>query len=98
MDLSKLSDEKMKELFTQFNNYPYVMEANMLPLNTDQVDWRDYSTMKYLTCVNHPFARYLTKNPWDRGLHFIQGPNGIDAMLDDECKCGFTDLRVVIEN
>ena len=65
------------------------------------VDWSDLSTMKELTCANHPTAEYLTKNPWVRGLHFIEpaeefargggtGPAGL------ECPCPFSDLRVVV--
>lgn len=58
---------------------------------------------RYLTCRNHPTARYLTKNPWSRGIHFIaapieardqpdwqgSGPGGL------ECTCPFSDLVVI---
>lgn len=64
------------------------------------VDWRDKSTHKTLTCANHPTARYLTKNPWERGLHFIRPCD--EAPVEGwpgsglECPCPFSDLRVVV--
>jgi hypothetical protein len=48
-----------------------------------------------LTCKNHPTARYLTKNPWQRGLHFIQPAEGFRQ--NEECPCPFDDLVVVTE-
>lgn len=54
--------------------------------------WDDLSTLKELTCVNHPTARYLTKNPWTRSLHFVQAAEGFDFT---ECPCPFSDLRVI---
>ncbi len=43
--------------------------------------------MAYLTCKNHPEMRFLTKNPFQRTLHFL-GPY-------PECDCKFEDLLVV---
>lgn len=60
-----------------------------------QVDWEDRSYHKNLTCVNHPRARWSTKNPWDRSIFMHKGMNGGDAMYDEECKCPFSDLRVI---
>lgn len=56
------------------------------------VDWQDLSCMKTLTCVNHPTAVYLTKNPWMRGIHVIKFPEGFEYK---ECPCPFSDLRVM---
>lgn len=92
-----LSPEKIVELQKKFPaEYRPAKESEMLPVADAPVDWEDYSTMKEMTCKNHPFARYLTKNPWSRGLHFIQGPHGLMSMIDPECDCPFEDLRVVI--
>lgn len=49
--------------------------------------------MRYLTCVNHQDARYLTKNPWQRSIHIIEPPAGHFP----ECPCPFSDLRVILE-
>lgn len=47
------------------------------------------STMFKLTCRNHPTAKYLTKNPYERNLHLIESPEGFG-----ECACPFKDLVV----
>lgn len=68
-------------------------------LNKASCDWDRLSTMKYLTCVNHPTARYLTKNPWSRGLHFItpcdEAPQEGWPVSGLECPCPFSDLRYI---
>lgn len=85
------------------------MSQELLDLKDPSIDWDDFSTMKRLTCVNHPTARYLTKNPWARGLHFIEpckeayelGSDkarlaaGFTGPAHMECPCPFSDLRVV---
>jgi hypothetical protein len=61
-------------------------------------EWKDYSTMKTLTCRNHPTAEYLTKNPWLRSIHVIRLPESLgDKERTDtgECRCPFSDLVVV---
>lgn len=40
-------------------------------LDDPSIDW-DTSDMQTLTCRWHPGARYLTKDPWSRGVHFIK--------------------------
>lgn len=81
--------------------------ADLYKLNdpASGVDWQDFSTMKELTCVNHPTAEYLTKNPWQRSLHFIHPC--VEAMSEPhpdwplhglECPCPFSDFRVVINS
>jgi hypothetical protein len=66
--------------------------------------WRDFSTMKTLTCVHHQGARYLTKNAWQRNLHLVQpDPEIVAAGITNthgapECPCPFSDLRVVVED
>jgi len=69
--------------------------------------WADRGEIyhRYLTCRNHPTARYLTKNPWVRGLHFIAAPaEAVDPAWRDEhgsgpgnleCRCPFSDLVVI---
>jgi hypothetical protein len=76
--------------------------SRLLELDDESVDWNDLSTMKSLTCVNHPTAKYLTKNPWTRGLHFISpcdeapfGDQSVGVLAAWECPCPFSDLRVV---
>lgn len=57
-----------------------------------KVTWSDLSTMKHLTCINHPTALYLTKNPWSRTLHWIRASKEFPG---SECPCPFEDLRVI---
>ena len=91
----KMSDERLADLQKKFPpEYPYVMDLDMIPVA--DVDWADYSQLKELTCKNHPWSRYLTKDPFQRGLHFIQGPNGLDSFFEGECPCPFSDLYVVL--
>jgi hypothetical protein len=54
--------------------------------------FEDLSTLKCLTCRNHSEARYLTKNPWVRGLHFIKA----DPEVGKECPCPFSDLVLLV--
>jgi len=55
--------------------------------------WGEPHELHELTCRNHPKALYYSKNPWQRGLHFIKGN---DLMRPyDECPCPFSDLVVV---
>lgn len=53
--------------------------------------------MYELTCRNHTGARYLTKNPYQRGLHFVTpDPSRKDLPFGEwECPCEFSDLVVV---
>lgn len=53
----------------------------------------DYSYMRWLTCRNHPTARYLTKNPFWRSLLVLR----FDETLNAECPCPFDDLMVIVE-
>jgi hypothetical protein len=48
-----------------------------------------------LTCKNHPTARYTTKNPYTRNLHFLQAAEGFG--FAQECPCAFSDLVVIVE-
>jgi hypothetical protein len=45
-----------------------------------------------LTCVNHPTARWSTKNPHIRNLHFLEGPAEHPFT---ECDCSFFKLVVI---
>lgn len=73
-----------------------VSKANLLTLAEAEeqglVTWSDLSTMKYLTCINHPSALYLTKNPWMRTLHWVKASVEYPG---SECPCPFEDLRVI---
>lgn len=58
---------------------------------------------QYLTCKNHSTARYLTKHPRMRGLHFIRRADealrGEGEWTDmGECKCPYEDLVVLVDN
>jgi hypothetical protein len=54
------------------------------------------SDMFRMTCSNHPTAEYLTKNPYQRGLHLIKGPVEFGGFA--ECPCPFSDLVVIVED
>lgn len=47
-----------------------------------------------LTCVNHTDARWSTKNPHCRNLHFIEGPAEHPFT---ECSCPYSDLVVILD-
>lgn len=49
----------------------------------------DYGFHRWLTCVNHPKARFSTKNPYGRSVH-----NQNDEAR--ACQCGIEDLRVIM--
>jgi hypothetical protein len=74
-------------------------ELTLVPVG-QVADWDDMSKMEYLTCVNHQDARYLTKNPWQRGLHFTtmsqQWLEEREEGQPIECPCPFSDLRVIV--
>lgn len=57
----------------------------------------DFSFMRSLTCINHQTARYLTKNPFHRGIHVIKLPEDQDIprSITGECQCPFSDLAVI---
>jgi hypothetical protein len=85
------SDPKLFSLPTK-RLFPW----EMVPLKDASIDWEDRSYHKTLTCVNHPRARWSTKNPWDRSIFPHKGPSGGEPMFDEECECPFGDLRVVL--
>ncbi len=67
----------------------------LIPLDESHkhVNWEDFSTMKVLTCKNHPTARYSTKNPWQRRLHILEYPKDCQG----ECSCPMSDLCLIVE-
>jgi hypothetical protein len=65
---------------------------------TGAVDWKDLSTMKELTCINHQGMKYLTKNPSIRTLHIVTADPEVLKDGKIECDCPFSDLRVVIRD
>jgi len=78
--------------------------AEMRELNEVWVSMGDIRS-EYLTCRNHPTARYVTKNPWTRGIHFVTPPAEAEdpqwraehgsGPANLECDCPFADLVVV---
>jgi len=66
-----------------------------------------------LTCINHQFLRWSTKNPYQRTIHylgpvqyadFLEGktkelsiPQEMRKYLHEECNCEFDDLRVIVD-
>jgi hypothetical protein len=64
-----------------------------------EFEWTDdYSFMRSMTCINHPTARYLTKNPFWRSIHVVRLPEGaIQRSFTGECICPITDLAVIVE-
>jgi hypothetical protein len=70
------------------------MDIELIEVTDDRIDWSNFGTMKYMTCRNHTGARYLTKNPWQRSLHFITP----DPSQTWECPCPFSDLVVIAED
>ncbi len=97
MNLNEVTQEQMEELFENWNLYPEVRKDEMYPLSTRLVDMQDYSKFKMLTCVNHPYSVFYTRNPWTREIYMVQSFRGIDAIVDEEqCPCGVPCMRVVI--
>lgn len=67
--------------------------SNLVPV--EEFKWGEVGKLRSLTCINHQEARYLTKNPWLRGLHFVKGHNPMAPWT--ECSCPFSDLVVIIK-
>ncbi|KIQ62411.1 hypothetical protein TR51_25570 [Kitasatospora griseola] len=73
-------------------------ELTLIPVRN--FEWTDdLSYMRTLTCKNHPTARYLTKNPFSRGLNLTKWPEDDDTPRTPigECTCPFGDLVVIVE-
>lgn len=64
-----------------------------------EFEWTDdYSFMRTMTCINHPTARYSTKNPYFRSLFIVKLPEGdIERTATGECTCPISDLVVLVE-
>ena|SRR5215213_595323 len=92
IDYVKMDAGRFVRLFKEFNKYNCVAPYNMQLLSDV-----DFSSMEHyhLTCVRHPWERFTTKNPFERSVFFLQGIHGVSSMLDEQCTCPFTDLRVV---
>jgi len=68
-----------------------------LVLATDYPWTDDFSWLRALTCINHPTAGYLTKNPWERSVHIWFYPKGPDGKsLGHDCPCPSTALAVIV--
>jgi hypothetical protein len=56
-----------------------------------------------LTCINHQFLRWSTKNPYQRGIHYLGPVEGTEVTPTtagyryQECGCSFHDLRVIVD-
>lgn len=72
-------------------------DTRLVPVG--EFEWGDdLSTMKTMTCKNHPTARYSTKNPYDRSIHILSLPTGdIERAYTGDCTCPFSDLMVVTD-
>lgn len=71
-------------------------EVEVIPIKDfDFPSEQNVGELFQLTCKNHPTARYSTKNPYCRGLHFLEGPKEHPFT---ECACSFNDLVVVPKN
>jgi len=73
-------------------------ETKLVPVS--EFEWTDdYSFLRELTCKNHPTARYLTKNPFERNIHLAKVPEGnIERSDEGDCTCPFSDLMVIVNN
>lgn len=65
--------------------------ANFTPVA--DFDW-DMNGMQHrtLSCVNHTDLRWVTKNVWERSLHYVGRSDGLYV---HECPCPLADLRVI---
>ena len=70
------------------------MPAKWVPIKEYPWDEKFDGGLKTVTCRYHPTARYLTKHPRIRSLHFVQAPDPAHPFT--ECKCPYSDLVVVI--
>lgn len=62
----------------------------------DDFNWADNDMiLQHITCKNHTTARYLSKHPYDRSLHFVE--SAVDMPPFTECSCPFGDLVVVVQ-
>lgn len=68
------------------------MSTTLIPFG--EFNWGPEGKLHPITCVNHPTAHYLSKNPWTRSLHFIKAAEGFHP--GTECPCPFSDLRVIV--
>lgn len=91
-----LSPERIAELQAKFPSNYEIPKESQLALLRDY----DFSSLQLvrLTCNNHRRVVMLSKDPWTRSIHYIEGPNGIIGDIDPQCECPFTDLRVVKGN
>lgn len=64
-----------------------------------EFEWtNDYSYHRNMTCINHPTARYSTKNPYFRSIFVHKLPEGdIERSDTGECTCHISDLAVIVE-
>ena len=59
-----------------------------------EFDWAaNDMKLQEITCKNHTTARYLSKHPWQRRLHFVEA--AVDMPPFTECPCPLEDLCVV---
>lgn len=57
-------------------------------------DWEHNDMeLRTITCMSHPSARYLSKHPWQRSLHFVE--SAVDMPPFTECPCPLKNLVVV---
>jgi hypothetical protein len=57
----------------------------------------------YLTCTNHQNLRWITKNPYQRSIHYVGLAESVEITKENgkymwqECDCLFANLVVIVE-
>lgn len=80
-----------------------VSEFRFQDYNGSSTNNKDVPSHARLTCKNHPDLRWLTKNPYQRGLHYLGLADDIEITKENakymwqECDCAFIDLVVIVE-
>ena len=96
---------------SQLTKVPVEIELFRFPSAGDS-HWHQFGNSYEITCKNHQYLRWHTKNPWERNLYFLppvsdpelnawmraRRENPADfATTTGECVCPFADLRVLVD-
>lgn len=71
--------------------------------NGTSTNGKDVPSHATLTCINHPFLRWSTKNPYQRNIHYLGLAKDVEVTEENakymwqECDCTFHDLLVIVE-
>lgn len=80
-----------------------VCEFQFRDYNGTSTNGKDMPDHAYLTCKNHPDLRWLTKNPYQRTIHYLGLADGVVLTEENakyawqECDCTFHDLMVIVK-